>query len=837
MLPHLRLFNPQGPDRVATLRAEPAWPAQDRFTLLVARGTSRTSLRKATILGPFDVAGLTSRMAEEAEALRRQGFLPGGLEALLTALASDGPRDRALAAVRLGWRRDAEAVEPLLLALANAGLERASLLDALGLIGDPRAIPAARQEAEKKLLSRRRSGVEALRNLGDTEGLAAARDRAIERLPMPLREIAAAAGADPSAIASALAALPHKDRGLALDTLYELGMPATTDAVRTALASLDIDGPHVWRYVKSVFKRSLLRRDVTTFAVCAYRIERTARVRPGTDAELKSGLDGTTRKTPVFRQRTQRYMMRLSWRHLRQLARHQPELYAPAAAEILLQYRPTDATEPDGVSGSLASCHLLHRILWGRSSRFELVRSSLTHRFRSKKPTTAPKGLREESYPELWDETPRAYIRLLATAKLREVHEFAVAAVKRAHRRAVEEAAPEDVVAFLSAPYEETVEIGLVELNRRFDPRAPDLALLQALAGDGRPPVRELAMRWLEISAPVWAADAHLIARLLGARDQAVRETVARLAVAELGGSPEVRAALAKTIAARLLEPESEPGLHDGYASVAVHALLAELTPLVPMDDLVVLLATGSAGARSVAGALLARHPEAIGSIGLARLAELGSHEVASLRESVRALLRLALPSLHADPSPLFSLAESDWPDARAFALGLLRDELAPSLGRSVALGFLDSRRVDVQDLGRDLLFRHADDLGGVEIDGIVDRLAQHTHRNVHRVALQLLLRTPPARVSLRPGLLPLFRSALFDLAPDGTVKRSLLDLLRAAGVRDEGNARFAVELLSDFVGTEGKRDFEVALAALVEIRLAFPQLPSAVTLAGGASA
>ncbi len=39
--------------------------------------------------------------------------------------------------------------------------------------------------------------------------------------------------------------------------------------------------------------------------------------------------------------------------------------------------------------------------------------------------------------------------------------------------------------------------------------------------------------------------------------------------------------------------------------------------------------------------------------------------------------------------SPLFALVESEWPDARTFALDLLRSELAPSLGRAVALGFV----------------------------------------------------------------------------------------------------------------------------------------------------
>jgi hypothetical protein len=54
---------------------------------------------------------------------------------------------------------------------------------------------------------------------------------------------------------------------------------------------------------------------------------------------VKSGYDGETRKTPIFRRSTQDYMRRLAWRYLRTLAFHSPEQYAPMAAEVLVHYR------------------------------------------------------------------------------------------------------------------------------------------------------------------------------------------------------------------------------------------------------------------------------------------------------------------------------------------------------------------------------------------------------------------------------------------------------------------------------------------------------------------
>lgn len=831
MLPHVRLFNPGGPDRIAVLRAEPAWPSEERFMLLVSRGASRTKLGKAVLLGPFDRAELDGRMREEEAALRNEGFLPAGLEAMTSALKAGTARARALAAQRLGWRRETDAVPALVAAFAVAGFERSSILDALGLIGDARAVPLARQEAEKKLLSRRRSGVEALRNLGDTEGLAQARARALERLPAALHQ--ALSQAD-TPIGPALSALSARDLGLALDTLYETGTERAEAAVKAALTTVEIEGPHVWRYVKSIFKRSVLRRDAGVFGLLAYRIERTARKSEGTEAELKSGLDGVTRKSPVFRHRTQLYMMRLSWRHLRRLARYRPDLYAATAAEILVHYRPSDASEPSGLSGSLASCHLLHQILRGRSPRFELVRSSLSFRHRGKK-TAAHSETREESFPDLWDASPRAFVRLLAGARLWEVHEFALSAVKRAHRHAVEAAEPRDLVAFLSAPHEGTVELGLEELNRRFDPASPDLELLTALAEDGRPRVRDLALQWLEVSAPVWSTNAGVLIRLLGAKDAVVRDAVARLASPELAAAgPALRDELAHQISRILLQPEGEPGAHDGFALVATQALMPELLPLLPMEHLIVLLASGSTGARSVAGALLGWHAEALDSIGLARLAQLGSHEVASLRGSVRSLLRRALPALMADPSPLFTLVESDWPDSREFAIGLLREELAPRLGRETALGFLDSSRKDVQALGRDLLFRDLGALDGATAAEIVARLAQHAQSGVRRVAVEVLLSRRAEEITLTEDVIGLLRSILFDPKSDRMSRTGALSILHAAGVRDGENARAAAALLGDFAGTEGKHDFELVITSLAAIRLAFPGIPSPLQLLAG---
>ncbi len=165
-----------------------------------------------------------------------------------------------------------------------------AIIDALGAIGDKRAIPAVRPYASRTLLSRRRSGVEALRNLGDDEGLAAAVARAREQLPQPVRAAFDAvtmqneSDAGIEALARAVKVLDAQHQGLALDTLYEIGTPAAVAAVLSVLDKLEFARPYFWRYIKSIYKRSQLRHDPVIFGWLSHAIEARARKTTGTEA-------------------------------------------------------------------------------------------------------------------------------------------------------------------------------------------------------------------------------------------------------------------------------------------------------------------------------------------------------------------------------------------------------------------------------------------------------------------------------------------------------------------------------------------------------------------------
>src|SRR5882757_6965367 len=128
----LRLFHPQGPDRVAVVSVELS--AQGDFLIRLGRGPSSDRLTQGTTYGPYTETDLDVPHAELIDSLRTEGFFRSGLHALLTALQDGASAVRARAAARLGWRRDTEAVDALLAALPRAVDDVCAILDALGEI-------------------------------------------------------------------------------------------------------------------------------------------------------------------------------------------------------------------------------------------------------------------------------------------------------------------------------------------------------------------------------------------------------------------------------------------------------------------------------------------------------------------------------------------------------------------------------------------------------------------------------------------------------------------------------------------------------------------------------
>lgn len=745
---------------------------------------------------------------------------------LISQLDDPSPAVRARTALRLGWMEHPEATAAILSRLPDAVDELCSYVDALGYLGDPQSIPVVREVASRKLLSRRRSGVEALYHLGDAEGLETVHQRALGELPESVRTAVEETDSF-EAIVEALQNIKEPKRlGLYLDTLYELADPIANQAVQHVLDNRSFDQPFIWRYVKSLMKRSALRGDFAMFGWLAHRIERQARKTKGRFAQVKSGYDGVQRHTPIFRIKTQKFTRRGNWRHLRKIAHYQPELYPLAAAEALIPYTEEDAQVPVFRCGRFADCYLLHRILFDNSERFELDDRRLRFLFRSTEDTKPALGIREEAYPELWDEFPHAYLRLLSAAKLRYVHRWALNALERSHPNLLKEATPDELLGMLAAPHQETVKIGLEELHRRFDPANPDWELLDRLLSDDRPFVLEIARDWLTKTVPLWIGNIDRCLLWLQTSDPETRELVINQITTHLSDPADKKNWADRIVG--LLELTGDQNL-EGPLRVARWMLLEELSERISVEHCLHLVGSDSPAVQGLGAMVLVRHPNVFLRLGEEQILALAELETAAVRRAAQSLLVSAEKEIQANPAVLFALVESEWEDNRSLASRLLNDRVDwSSAGIEKLMGLLDSNREDVQEFGQSLAKQHLATLDPVLL---VNRLTEHSHPNMRRFTMRMVEDHLPDSPTALEAIADFFQKGLLETWPDRQTKTRMLEFLAKRGEGDRGQAVVALRILNIVLQSKTQLDFELALAAVTRLKLAHHDLPSDVAL------
>ena len=836
----IHLYNPKSVDSLAVIAIEPASSSQ-RWQLRLAVGPRLGELQQGTLYGPYTPEELTERIDELQALLADKGYLPSGSYDLLSALREPSAAIRGRAATRLAWVGGPDAVSALLAALPNARDDLCAIIDALGQLGcdthpqRQQVIDTLRPFAERKLLSRRRSAVEALRQLDDTDGLQAHSMRTLQQLPPPIRDALTASGATAMAVSNAFTDVEEKRHGLVCDLLYELASPVAVDAVYMELGRLDFATAFIWRYVKSIYKRAALRHDYMMLGWLAHRIERQGRAVQGTWATVKSGYDGELKAQRLFSRKTQDYLRRFAWRYLRRLARYRPLAYPLAAAEALIYYSSDDAQEAKGLYGALASCYLLNRILYGGGSRLVLNDRNLKFRFNDATQAKPSVDEREACYQALWDDQPQAYLRLLGAAQLIEVHEFALREIQERHPDLLPSATVDALLPLLQAPYEPTVTLALRTLEQRFDvslTSTADWLLVLALADSQYEAARQLGQRFMHASQARWLLDDDKLIDLLTVSAADSCQIAAQIVSAGLQGETARCQVLAPRVLALLTEEhgDAEPSYVETLASVCRGVLLDSLQPLLSTADLITMIGDGRAAVQAVAANLLSTRTGAAEQLGLEGLSALAEHDNVLVRQAGTTLLRGDQRYWLRDPSILLSLVESDWADTRAVALTLIEERyqrLAQQPSLSDLMLLLDSNQVDVQNRGRELTARYFSELEPMQL---LQRLVQHPHPNMQQFVIELIVEhLPPGADGLRL-IIPFCRVVVFDLWPRRDLKQAVLHILLQRGLCDRQQAAIAVTLLNDIVQFTTQTDFETALTALTQLQLKYPDLTSAVT-------
>jgi hypothetical protein len=835
-------------DALAVLSVEPT--AEGTWLIRVARGpsTAQGTHSMGEVFGPYAPPHVAARFSEVEQRLRAEGYDDAYASELIARLATPGAA-RARAAISLGWRGQQAAIPSLLTAAESSKDEIGSVLEGLTRLvsssgpHDPGLVELGRKYADRKLLSRRRSGVELLFALGDDDGIAKARSAALARMPTAIgaslgdvdRQSTQRSVAAP--LMTQIAELPVERRGVVLDALYEMNEPLTVALCRAQLQVMSdpnsparVELPHVLRYTKSVFKRAMLRGDAPTFGEVVHAFDVARRRTTGKTAKLKSGLDGVEREVRVFAPPTQRWMVRAALRHLRKLARYRPEQYPAHAAEVLVRYTEADLA-------AFSKSVVVHVLLRGASQRHTISRA-LEVRWKNVTLAKAPPAPREEPHPALWDRTPSAYVRCLSGLSA-QVVAFGLQGVKR-HPEVIEVIASRALAALVTSAHPEVVTLARTEIRRRFVPSEPDVPLMIALL-DGGGVSTALGLELARRSPAAWFIDPKTALRLLVRHDAGARAGIASILTDALRFEYQsMKAALAAAFLEHVrsvIDPRIVSAVSAEDPEIArLHALLEVLSEALS-KQLEALIDGGEALAwtaldgvegpdvppyRLLGAVRLTLRPDAAASLPEPRVIRLASDPWIRVRHAAHEMISHRAPSL----SLLLQLTESPHLDTRALACARIEQMEPETLGLEGLTALTDATFSDVQAYGRTLLLAHPDAFDAGEL---LFRLAESPHAAMRAFALEL------TEQHLRRGLVPLMRiepfarAVLLDVHPDRAVKRRLLELLITRGLESEDQAALVATLLSSLVRTHVRSDFDRVLSGLARLSAAYPSIPSAL--------
>ncbi|MBD2002271.1 MULTISPECIES: HEAT repeat domain-containing protein [Cyanophyceae] len=569
-----------------TVQALPLAPAQRVFDKLVDSQIQKgyrdvTAGTVSETVAPVTVEGETVAVSSD----RRH-------QAILNRLANRDnrkwPLERAI--WRAGELKIGEAT-PLLIQLISTGepLRDYCIAWALGWCGDENAIASLNRLYHRSNPDFiRRIAWEALFKLSNEQTQGQMRSEKIKELPSELRDLARNGTAE----AFATALRDYLNSGdyrhfAALDIIYQID----NEHVRPALLDILCEAPFKPNYfqrIRHIFKLAEYRHDAEVFGILAYAFEKEPETfnNKRTDwrwdsVRRKYYCTGQRRyveelKSPqsnkAYSEQTREYLRRRVWRTLKTLGEEGDSNYVNLAVSILLQYSDADAQEIKQSSftrwnqqrraterftrywDSFAGYVTFNHILYENSARYASHHKAWRCR-EGYKPGDPEPQVREEAFPELWQQNPAGLVELLIESDCRPVHHFAVKAL-RVCKEFCDRLDIDTLIKFLNKPYEITAEFGFLLARDRYNPAQPNSELVLALANCAFPEARTQAYRWIEQQREFFFESSDFIAALVTSQQADTRAFARRLLSSSILTDTTARVLIGRIIAAVLaLEP------------------------------------------------------------------------------------------------------------------------------------------------------------------------------------------------------------------------------------------------------------------------------------------
>jgi predicted DNA-binding WGR domain protein len=696
-------------------------------------------------------------------------------QAILNRLANRDnrkwPLERAI--WRAGELKIREAT-PLLIQLIGTGepLRDYCIAWALGWCGDDSAIPFLRELSQYKSIAEfvRRIAWEALFKLSDEQTQGQMRSEKIEQLPSELRDLARNGTAETfaTALRDYLNSSDYR-RFSVLDTIYQID----NQYVRPALLDILCETPFKSNYfqrIRHILKMAEYRHDAEIFGILAYAFEKE----PGTFNNQRTDWqwDSVRReyystgkrhteelKSPqsnkAYSQQTREYLRRRVWRTLKTLGEEGDSNYINLAVNILLQYSDNDAQPVKQSTFSrwnqqrrsyesftrgwdtYAGYLIFNHILYENSPRYVYHPKAWRCR-EGYKPGNPEPQVREEAFPELWQQNPAALVQLLIESNCRPVHHFAVKAL-RVCKEFCDRLDIDTLIRFLNKPYEVTAELGFLLARDRYNPTQPNRELVLALAHCAFQEARTQAYRWIEQQREFFFESSDFIAGLVTSQKADTRAFARRLLSSSILSDTTARVLIGRIIAELLalsVDPPQPPLKKGGLVS---YPYQGELGGIV----------------KEIGETLLVSFTPQLRNLGLGVILDLLNHPMPEIQElGARILLNHDIRAVDLPPDLIESLLESPYEAVRGIGVrifGQLPDERLLSdriLIVAMAINAVADIRNAIRPVIRRLATNNPDFATELAADFINVLITPERHEGVHKDVVQLMREDIPRWMS-----------------------------------------------------------------------------------------
>lgn len=667
------------------------------------------------------------------------------LNRLANNQASNWNLERAI--WRAGELKVSEAT-PLLIQLIATGepLRDYCIIWALGYCGDNSTIPLLQQiyqnSSTPEFVSR--IALEALFKLADAPTQAELKSKIVESLPGYLQQLTRTGSAEKFA-ATLKNYLQTEDyhRFAVLDKIYQIDNPYVRPALIEILQTAPFK-PNYFKYIRHIFKMAEYRHDAEVYGILVARFNqepenfnshkdwiwdenkrRYVINDPRYVNELKS-----PNSNKAYSKQTREYFQRRIWRTLKKWGEEKDANYIDMAMAILLQYSDANARAPKKTVvyhwssnwtrieitthyDAYAEYLTFNHILYENSPRYELQSHSKAWQCKQGyQPGNPEPTVREEAFPELWEQHPQALLKLLQQSQCLPVHAFAAKALKVC-QDFCNSLDINTIIQLLQKPYPATANFALELAISKYNSSEPQKELVIAVINCVSETARNQAYQWIESKREYFLADIHFFVTLLFSKYQDTR-----------------------TFAKKLLNYSV---FTETQIKVLLGRIIAELLTFTPADD--------SHIAKDIGETLLLNFAPQLRTLGMGVIQDLLAHPILEIQEiGARILLNHEISTANLPPSIIQSLLASPYESLQVIGIrlfGQLPDDKLLGEDRILLLAMAVNASEEIRQAVKPIIHRlgtaHPNFAVEMAMDVIEILLTPENYPGIHSYLLSLL--------------------------------------------------------------------------------------------------